>query len=113
MTDGPAAVAITAPIARFAIAPVTRTAGTALALIAASAAAAQDNAVTSAADAFGERAGIEQSGLYTESQVRGFDLNDSGAYRIDDAYFSRAQGLDDTILAGVSVRVGVNAARLP
>ncbi|MEJ1095411.1 MULTISPECIES: hypothetical protein [unclassified Pseudoxanthomonas] len=76
-------------------------------------AAAQDNAVASAADAFGERAGIEQSGLYTESQVRGFDLNDSGAYRIDDAYFSRAQAPDDTILAGVSMRVGVNAARLP
>ncbi|MGH8080865.1 MAG: hypothetical protein ACREP7_09830, partial [Lysobacter sp.] len=75
-------------------------------------ATAQDNAVTSAADAFGERSGIEQSGLYTESQVRGFDLNDSGAYRIDDAYFSRAQALDDTALSGVGVRVGVNAARL-
>ena len=87
--------------------------GTVLAIAAAASAAAQDNAVSSAADAFGERAGIEQSGLYTESQVRGFDLNDSGAYRIDEAYFSRAQGLDDTILAGVSVRVGVNAARLP
>src|SRR5687768_10283352 len=62
-------------------------------------AAAQDNAVSSAADAFGERAGIEQSGLYTESQVRGFDLNDSGAYRIDDAYFSRAGPPDDTVLS--------------
>lgn len=87
--------------------------GVVLWLAGAASAAAQDNAVVSAADAFGERAGIEQSGLYTESQVRGFDLNDSGAYRIDEAYFSRAQGLDDTILAGVSVRVGVNAARLP
>src|SRR5687767_15862663 len=75
-------------------------------------ASAQDNAVSSAADAFGERAGIEQSGLYTESQVRGFDLNDSGAYRIDDAYFSRAGPPDDTVLSGVGVRVGVNAARL-
>jgi len=92
---------------------VSRIGGIALAFAAAAPAAAQDNAVTTASDAFGERAGIEQSGLYTESQVRGFDLNDSGAYRIDDAYFSRAQGLDDTILAGVSVRVGVNAARLP
>lgn len=88
-------------------------AAAALLAASASAAAAQDSAVQSAADAFGERVGIEQSGLYTESQVRGFDLNDSGAYRIDDAYFSRAQGLDDTVLAGVSVRVGVNAARLP
>ena len=38
--------------------------------------------------------GTEQSGLYTETQVRGFDLNDSGAYRIDDAYFSRAAALN-------------------
>lgn len=65
-----------------------------------------------AADAFGERVGTEQSGLYNESQVRGFDLNDSGAYRIDDAYFSRAAPLNDPVLAGVGVRVGVNAARL-
>lgn len=83
-----------------------------LALAAAAPAMAQDNAVSSAADAFGERAGVEQSGLYTENQVRGFDLNDSGAFRVDDAYFSRAAPLDDTILAGVGVRVGVNAARL-
>ncbi|MGO1070386.1 TonB-dependent receptor domain-containing protein [Lysobacter sp. CA199] len=75
-------------------------------------ATAQDNALTSAVDAFGERVGIEQSGLYSESQVRGFDLNDSGAYRIDDAYFSRAAVLDDTVLSSASVRVGVNAARL-
>ncbi|WP_149194462.1 hypothetical protein [Luteimonas suaedae] len=101
------------PVRAGAIAPLSRLGGIVLTLAATAPAAAQDNAVASAADAFGERAGIEQSGLYTESQVRGFDLNDSGAYRIDDAYFSRAQGLDDTILAGVSVRVGVNAARLP
>lgn len=83
-----------------------------LALALAATAAAQDNAVNSAADAFGERVGTEQSGLYSESQVRGFDLNDSGAYRIDDAYFSRAAALNDPVLAGVGVRVGVNAVRL-
>jgi iron complex outermembrane recepter protein len=83
-----------------------------LACVAVSPAAAQDNAVRSAVDAFGERAGIEQSGLYTETQVRGFDLNDSGGYRIDEAYFNRAANLDDTVLSGASVRVGVNAARL-
>ena len=83
-----------------------------LALAAVSSAEAQDNAVTSAVDAFGERVGTEQSGLYTETQVRGFNLNDSGAYRIDDAYFSRAAALNDPVLAGVGVRVGVNAARL-
>jgi iron complex outermembrane receptor protein len=81
-------------------------------VLAAAAAAAQDSAVKSAADAFGERVGTEQSGLYSETQVRGFDLNDSGAYRIDDAYFSRAAALNDPVLAGVGVRVGVNAVRL-
>jgi len=81
-------------------------------MLAAATAAAQDSAVNSAADAFGERVGTEQSGLYSETQVRGFDLNDSGAYRIDDAYFSRAAALNDPLLAGVGVRVGVNAVRL-
>jgi iron complex outermembrane receptor protein len=90
---------------------ITRCTGLALTLAAASA-AAQDSAVKSAADAFGERVGTEQSGLYTETQVRGFDLNESGAYRIDDAYFSRAAALNDPVLAGVGVRVGVNAVRL-
>lgn len=75
-------------------------------------AAAQDSALKSAADAFGERVGTEQAGLYSETQVRGFDLNDSGAYRIDDAYFSRAAAMNDPVLAGVGVRVGVNAVRL-
>lgn len=78
----------------------------------ASPAAAQDSAVRSAADAFGERVGIEQLGLYNEGQVRGFDLNNSGAYRIEDAYFSRAAPINDPVLAGVGVRVGVNAAAL-
>src|SRR5688572_5143616 len=91
---------------------MSRTLSIALALAAASTAAAQDSAVESAADAFGERVGTEQSGLYSESQVRGFDLNDSGAYRIDEAYFSRGAALNDPVLAGVGVRVGVNAARL-
>ncbi|HKQ12385.1 MAG TPA: hypothetical protein VJT80_03065 [Steroidobacteraceae bacterium] len=81
-------------------------------LVAVSSAAAQDSALNSAADAFGERVGTEQSGLYSETQVRGFDLNDSGAYRIDDAYFGRAAALNDPVLAGVGVRVGVNAVRL-
>ena len=82
------------------------------ALAIASSAQAQDSALNSAADAFGERVGTEQAGLYTETQVRGFDLSDGGAYRIDDAYFSRAAAMNDPVLAGVGVRVGVNAVRL-
>jgi len=82
-------------------------------VLSAGGAAAQENAVASAADAFGERVGIEQSGLYGEGQVRGLSLEASGAYRINDAYFVRAAPLNDPALAGVGVRVGVNAARLP
>lgn len=94
--------------------PFAAAAATGLAaLFASGSALAQDSAVRSAADAFGERVGIEQLGLYNEGQVRGFDLQNSGAYRIDDAYFVRASPLNDPVLAGVGVRVGVNAARLP
>jgi iron complex outermembrane receptor protein len=91
---------------------MSRIVSMAVALAVASTAAAQDSAVKSAVDAIGERVGTEQSGLHTESQVRGFDLNDSGAYRIDDAYFSRAAAMNDPVLADVGVRVGVNAVRL-
>lgn len=100
------------PLLRFVFRFVFRFGCSAAACMAAAPVTAQDNALTSAIDAFGERAGIEQSGLYGESQVRGFDLNDSGAYRIDEAYFNKAAVLDDTVLASVGVRVGVNAARL-
>lgn len=92
---------------RFSLAPL------AVIAFSAGAASAQDTAVTSAADAFGERVGVEQLGLYSEGQVRGFSLEASGAYRINDAYFVRAAPLNDPVLAGVGVRVGVNAARLP
>ena len=60
---------------------IARITGLALLLTTASA-HAQDSAVALAADAFGERVGTEQSGLYSETQVRGFDLNESGAYRM-------------------------------
>ncbi len=71
-----------------------------------------ENAVLRARDAFGERVGVEQVGLYNENQVRGFSLNDTGSYRIDGLYFLREFQLPDTLLAGVTVKVGVNAARL-
>lgn len=84
----------------------------AAALFSAGAAWAQENAVATATDAFGERVGIEQLGLYDEGQVRGFSLEASGAYRINDAYFARSSWLNDPVLGGVSVRVGAPAAGL-
>ena len=51
---------------------------------------AQDNAIGGADDAFGSRIGQESIGLYSESLVRGFDLQQAGNYRIGDTYFVRA-----------------------
>jgi iron complex outermembrane recepter protein len=78
---------------------------------------AQDDAqaetiVRQAADAFGEQIGVDRIGLYNEAQVRGFDLQQSAAYRIDDHYFVRATGLSESIMGGLSVKVGASAAAL-
>ena len=77
----------------------------------ASEAAAQSstNVATVEVDAFGEKVGSEQIGLYNEQQVRGFSLQESGNYRIDGAYFIRSANIADPALDGVTIRVGVNA----
>jgi iron complex outermembrane receptor protein len=70
---------------------------------------AQDDVNEAAADAFGRRIGLESIGLYSESLVRGFDLQQAGNYRIDDAYFVRAASPPDTIVDGSQIRVGPSA----
>ena len=82
---------------------------TALGLLAAAETRAQDNAIGAAGDAFGSRIGQESIGLYSESLVRGFDLQQAGNYRIGDAYFVRAAGPPDTIVASSQIRVGASA----
>lgn len=74
--------------------------------------AKDDTIVRQAADAFGEQMGVDRVGLYNEAQVRGFDLQQSAAYRIDDHYFVRATGLSESVMGGLSVRVGASAAAL-
>lgn len=65
-----------------------------------------------AKDAFGETAGAERIGLYGANEIRGFNPQNSGAYRIDGAYYSRASVISAGAVSGVSVRVGVNALQL-
>ncbi len=67
------------------------------------------NVATQVIDAFGEKVGSEQIGLYSEQQVRGFSLQDSGNYRLDGAYFIRAANIVDPSFDGVTIRVGINA----
>lgn len=82
---------------------------TALGLLAAAETRAQDDAIGAAGDAFGSRIGQESIGLYSESLVRGFDLQQAGNYRIGDAYFVRAAAPPDTIVASSQIRVGASA----
>jgi iron complex outermembrane receptor protein len=70
-----------------------------------------DEAATRTDQAFGQRIGVEQIGLYTEGQARGFDLSTANAYRIEDAYFARAGNMSDTVVDNVAVQLGVSAAR--
>jgi iron complex outermembrane receptor protein len=67
------------------------------------------NVATVAVDAFGERVGSEQIGLYSEQAVRGFSLQDSGNYRLDSAYFIRSANITPLTLDGTTIRVGINA----
>lgn len=72
---------------------------------------ADADVVEEADDAFGRRVGAEQIGLYSESNVRGFNLQDAGNYRIADSYFVRSAAPAFPIIAGTTTRVGVNALR--
>jgi len=71
-----------------------------------------DNATQTSRDAFGERIGQDQIGLYTEQEVRGFNLATTASYRLEDHYFMRESQLPNAVIEGVSVKVGVTAARL-
>ena len=50
---------------------------------------ADDNAVKSADDAFGNSVGNENIGLYSPFEVRGFSAVDAGNVRLDGLYFDR------------------------
>ncbi len=69
----------------------------------------EEDVETRADDAFGSRMGTESIGLYSESLVRGFDLQQAGNYRLDEAYFVRAAAPPDTLVEGSRIRVGPNA----
>ena len=70
-------------------------------------------AARAAVDAFGERVGIDQVGLYSEYQTRGFDLMaTSGAFRLDGFYFNPAAPPSESLIQGSSVNVGIAATAL-
>ena len=62
-------------------------------------------------DAFGRLVGLESIGLYGEGQVRGFNLENAGNYRIEGNYFARVSPPFYLIRDATTVRIGVNALR--
>ncbi len=68
-----------------------------------------DNAVASAGDAFGLSIGNERIGIYSPSDVRGFNPIDAGNTRIHGLYFAPIDGLPSRLLRGSAVQVGIAA----
>jgi len=68
-----------------------------------------DNAVASASDAFGVSVGNERIGIYSPTDVRGFNPVDAGNARIEGLYFAPVEALPNRLVRGSTVRVGIAA----
>ena len=68
-----------------------------------------DNAVTSAEDAFGKSVGDEQIGIYNPFDVRGFSPVNAGNVRIEGLFFDQQGNVTDRLLEGTTVHVGISA----
>jgi iron complex outermembrane receptor protein len=74
---------------------------------------AAENAVRSAADAFGTSIGRETIGLYNSGNVRGFSPTAAGNVRIDSLYFDQVWGLNSRVRRTTNIRVGLSALGIP
>ena len=86
------------------------------AILLASAAHAQrtdENAVTDADDAFGTNIGLENTGIYTERNARGFSPLDAGNVRIEGIYFDQVTALSGRLRDYTAIRVGFSAVDFP
>ncbi len=74
---------------------------------------AQENAVASADDAFGSSVGLEQTGIYSEQDTRGFSPAKAGNARIDGVYYDPVGALSSRLRYANVVRVGFAAEDYP
>ena len=80
---------------------------------AATGARAADNAVRSAADAFGTTIGRETIGLYNAENARGFSPTAAGNVRIEGLYFDQVWELGARLQRTTQIRVGLSALGSP
>jgi len=88
-------------------------AGAVLAAAPAAAQRANENAVTSATDAFGTSVGNERVGIYNPFNARGFSPVQAGNVRLDGLYFDLQATPGERLIAGTNVRVGISAQSYP
>ena len=74
---------------------------------------AQENAVSSADDAFGSSVGLESTGIYSEQDTRGFSPSKAGNARIDGVYYDPVGALSSRLRYANVVRVGFAAEDYP
>lgn len=74
---------------------------------------AGENPVASAQDAFGTSVGNERVGLYQPGLARGFSPVQAGNVRINGLYFDYQGDLNQRLIAGNNVRVGLTAQGYP
>jgi len=72
-----------------------------------------ENAVASAQDAFGTSVGNERVGLYFPSLARGFSPIQAGNVRINGLYIDYQADLNERLISGNNVRVGLTAQGYP
>ncbi len=74
---------------------------------------AEDNAVTAAADAFGQAVGNERIGLYENVDVRGFSPIEVGNTRMEGLYYAPVDNPLSLIADSSTIRVGIAAQNYP
>lgn len=72
-----------------------------------------ENVVANADDAFGSNVGMEQTGIYSENDTRGFSPVKAGNARIDGVYYDPVGNLSSRIRAGTAIRVGFASEGFP
>jgi iron complex outermembrane receptor protein len=71
---------------------------------------AQDNAVTAAEDAFGTSIGLQNVGLYSQNDARGFDPQQAGNLRIEGLYFDQQTfATNSCMVRETAMRIGIAA----
>lgn len=73
----------------------------------------EENAVTSAEDAFGVSVGNERIGLYSDFDARGFSPIAAGNIRLEGLYIDNPTGFTSRLVSGSTLRVGIAAQGYP